>query len=106
MKQIILAIVLATTLTGCYVGVRSPIYGGFEPPFVEQGPPVAQAPPGAYSPAPYPGQYPPAPYPSGAYVEPPFYPYVAFGPYGYWGGGWYGRHWFGRGFYGHRGRHR
>jgi len=75
MKQVVLAIVLATALSGCYIGFRSPIYGGFEPPVVvEQGPPVVQGPPAAYG-------------PPGAYIAPPpFYPYIPYGPYGYWGG--------------------
>ena len=34
MKQVIVALVLATALSGCYVGIRSPIYGGFDPPVV------------------------------------------------------------------------
>ena len=88
MKQVILAIVLATALSGCYIGVRSPIYGGFEPPVVvEQGPPVVLGPPRAY-------------------IAPPFYPYRPYGPYGYWGGGWYGKHYYGRGHYGHGHGHR
>jgi hypothetical protein len=86
MKQVVLAIVLATALSGCYIGVRSPIYGGFEPPVVvEHGPPVVQGPPGAY-------------------IAPPFYPYILYGPYGYWGGGWYGRNYYGRGYYGYYGQ--
>ena len=89
MKHVIVAILLATTLSGCYVGIRSPIYGGFDPPLVvEQGPPVAPPPPGPYL------------------APPPYYPYVPYGPYGYWGGGWYSGHYWRRGYYGHgRGRH-
>ena len=36
MKQLILVIMLATALGGCYVGVRSPIYGGTTEPPAEQ----------------------------------------------------------------------
>src|SRR5438067_13080807 len=40
MKQLVFVIVCAAMLGGCYVGVRSPIYGGTEPPVVVQGEPV------------------------------------------------------------------
>jgi hypothetical protein len=38
MKQLVAVIVCAAMLGGCYVGVRSPIYGGSEPPVVVQPP--------------------------------------------------------------------
>jgi len=41
MKQLILVIMLATALGGCYVGVRSPIYGGTTEPPVVVPPPNA-----------------------------------------------------------------
>lgn len=83
MKRVVLAIVLATTLSGCYVGVRPPLY-------VEPEPPVVVAPPGV------------AVEPS-IIIEPGWelYPWVYGAPYGYWAGGYFGGHYWRRGHYGH-----
>jgi len=66
MKQLVFVIVCAAMLGCCYVGVRSPIYGGTEPPVVVQGEPV------------------PAP----VVIEPGWelYPWVYGAPYGILGG--------------------
>jgi hypothetical protein len=83
MKQLMLVIVCAAMLGGCYVGVRSPIYE-------EPGPPVVVPPPGvAVEPA--------------VIIEPGWelYPWVYGAPYGYWGGGYFGGHYWRRGHYGH-----
>ena len=73
MKQLILVIMLATALGGCYVGVRSPIYGGTTEP------PVVVPPPNAPVAAP-------------VVIEPGWelYPWVYGAPYGYWAGGYFG----------------
>jgi hypothetical protein len=83
MKQLVLVIVCAAMLGGCYVGVRSPIYGGFEPPVVVPPPGVAVEP--------------------AVIIEPGWelYPWVYGAPYGYWGGGDFGDHYWKRGHYGH-----
>jgi hypothetical protein len=83
MKQLVLVIVCVAILGGCYVGVRSPIYGGVEPPVV----------------IPPPGEPVPAP----VVIEPGWelYPWVYGAPYGYWEGGNFGGHYWKRGHYGH-----
>jgi hypothetical protein len=83
MKRIVLAIVLATTLSGCYIGVRPPLYVESEPPVVVAPPGVAVEPP--------------------VIIEPGWelYPWVYGAPYGYWGGGYFGGHDWRRGHYGH-----
>jgi hypothetical protein len=83
MKQLVLVIMCATMLGGCYVGVRNPVYP-------EPGPPVVVPPPGVVvEPA--------------IIIEPGWelYPWVYGAPYGYWGGGYFHSHYWRRGHYGH-----